>query len=87
MGRTIGYLRVSTVDQDLEKNKSDILGLANNLALGNVDWIEEKVSGTKDWRKRKLGETFEKLKTDNTRSGSFSREPNEKYSPLKSIWS
>lgn len=58
MGRTIGYLRVSTADQDLEKNKADILKLANEKQLGNVEWVEEKVSGTKDWRKRKFGEAF-----------------------------
>lgn len=60
-GRTIGYLRVSTQDQDLEKNKDDILRLANERKLGNVEWVEEKVSGTQDWRKRKLGETIEAL--------------------------
>ena len=61
MSRTIGYLRVSTADQDLEKNKADILKLANEKLLGNVEWVEEKVSGVKDWRKRKLGETLDTL--------------------------
>jgi len=28
--KTIAYLRVSTVDQDIEKNKNDILRLAND---------------------------------------------------------
>ena len=62
MGRTIGYLRVSTSDQDLDKNRADILALANEKKLGNVDWVEEKVSGVKDWRKRRLGEVFGTLK-------------------------
>lgn len=62
MKRTIGYLRVSTADQDLEKNKVDILKLANEKMLGNVEWVEEKVSGTKDWRKRELGSVFSTLK-------------------------
>jgi len=48
MARTIGYLRVSTNDQDLNKNKADILSLAHDLRRGNVDWVEEKVSGVKD---------------------------------------
>ena len=52
---------MSTADQDLEKNKADILKLANEKLLGNVEWVEEKVSGVKDWRKRKLGETFDTL--------------------------
>jgi DNA invertase Pin-like site-specific DNA recombinase len=62
MSRTIGYLRVSTIEQDVEKNKSDILKLANDKKLGNVEWVEEKVSGTKDWRKRELGTVFFTLK-------------------------
>ena len=66
MTKTIGYLRVSTADQDVEKNKFDILKLANDKKLGNVDWVEEKVSGTKDWRKRKLGEVLETLKAGDT---------------------
>ena len=52
---TIGFIRVSTLDQDTEKNKLDILQFANSHKLGNVEFIEEKVSGTKDYRKRKLG--------------------------------
>lgn len=52
---TIGFLRVSTFDQDTDKNKLDILQFANARKLGNVEFIEEKVSGTKDYRKRKLG--------------------------------
>ena len=52
---TIGFLRVSTLDQDTEKNKLDILQFANARKLGNVEFIEEKVSGTKDYKKRKLG--------------------------------
>ncbi len=32
--KTIGYLRVSTAEQDLDKNKSDILLLANEKHLG-----------------------------------------------------
>jgi len=59
--RTIGYLRVSTNDQDLEKNKTEILCLANDKWLPQVEWVEEKVSGTKDWKKRKLGEIMATL--------------------------
>jgi DNA invertase Pin-like site-specific DNA recombinase len=66
MTRTIGYLRVSKADQDIEKNKSDILKHANDKKLGNVDWIEEKVSGTKDWRKRKFGKAFDSLSAGDT---------------------
>jgi DNA invertase Pin-like site-specific DNA recombinase len=52
---TIAYLRVSTIDQDLEKNKFQILQLANEKGLGQVLWVEEQVSGRVSWRKRALG--------------------------------
>ena len=56
MGKTFGYLRVSTVDQDNGKFEAEILKYANSNDLGRVEFIEEKISGTKDWRSRKLGE-------------------------------
>ncbi len=31
-GKTLGYLRVSTADQDVEKNKAEILGAADKAA-------------------------------------------------------
>ena len=52
--KTTAYLRISTVDQDIEKNKADILKLANEKQLGNVEFIEEKISGTVSWKKRKI---------------------------------
>ena len=52
--KTTAYLRVSTIDQDLEKNKADILVLANSLGLGHVEFKDEKVSGKVSWRKRKI---------------------------------
>jgi DNA invertase Pin-like site-specific DNA recombinase len=60
--KTIGYLRVSTGDQELEKNKSDILHLANNKNLGQVKFIEEKISGKVSWKKRKIAKILEELK-------------------------
>jgi len=59
--RIIGYLRVSTQDQDVEKNKTDISALANSKSFGKVEFFEEKVSGTKDWRSRKIGEVVSAL--------------------------
>ena len=50
--QTVAYLRVSTTDQDLEKNKFDILQLANEKGLGQVQWVEETVSGRVSWRKQ-----------------------------------
>jgi DNA invertase Pin-like site-specific DNA recombinase len=62
----IGYLRVSTADQDLDKNKSDILQLANEKKLGTVEWVKEKASGKVNWRKRKIAEVIENLKEGDT---------------------
>jgi DNA invertase Pin-like site-specific DNA recombinase len=52
--KTVGYIRVSTADQDTEKNKADILTLANNKDFGKVAFVEEKASGKKSWKERKL---------------------------------
>ncbi len=64
--QTIAYLRVSTTDQDLEKNKFDILTLANVQGLGQVQWVEETVSGRVSWRQRKIAEILEQLQRDDT---------------------
>ncbi len=63
---TVGYLRVSTGDQELEKNKSDILHLANHLNLGKVNFVEEIVSGKVSWKKRKIAETIKEFKKGDT---------------------
>ena len=62
--KTIAYLRVSTIDQDIEKNKAAILALANHKVLGHVHFVEEKVSGKVSWRKRKIAEILETSQKD-----------------------
>ncbi|XPS87631.1 resolvase domain protein [Desulfosarcina variabilis str. Montpellier] len=52
--RNVAYLRVSTQDQDTEKNKDDILRFANDRKFGHVEFVEEKVSGRKSWKERKI---------------------------------
>lgn len=59
--KTIAYLRVSTTDQDIEKNKNEILRLSNDKGLGKVVFVEEKVSGTVSWKKRKIARIIEEL--------------------------
>ena len=61
--KTIAYLRVSTVEQDLEKNKADILTFANNKDFGKVKFVEEKVSGMKNWKNRKIKQVIDSLNT------------------------
>lgn len=64
--KTVAYLRVSTIDQDLEKNKADILKLAHSLELGHVNFVEEKVSGKISWKKRKIAEVMEAAQKGDT---------------------
>jgi DNA invertase Pin-like site-specific DNA recombinase len=64
--RTIAYLRVSTTDQDLEKNKADILLLANHKDLGRVRFVEETVSGQVPWRRRKIAAILDELQGGDT---------------------
>jgi DNA invertase Pin-like site-specific DNA recombinase len=52
--KTTAYLRISTIDQEIEKNKSDILKLANEKHLRHVEFVEEQISGKVSWKKRKI---------------------------------
>jgi DNA invertase Pin-like site-specific DNA recombinase len=68
------HLRVSTIDQDIEKNKAAILALANSKVLGHVHFVEEKVSGKISWRKRKIAEILDtSQKGDNIIVSELSR--------------
>lgn len=72
--KTIGYLRVSTAEQDLAKNKNDILHLANSKDLGKVQFVEEIASGKNTWRNRKIAGVLESLKSgDNIVVSELSR--------------
>lgn len=72
--QTIAYLRVSTTDQDLEKNKADFLHLANEKGLGQVKWVGETVSGLVSWRKRTMANVIVDLQTgDNLLVSELSR--------------
>lgn len=59
--RTVAYLRVSLASMDLEKNKSAILKLANEKVLGQVEFVEEKISGKVNWKKRKIFEVIQMM--------------------------
>lgn len=56
-----GYIRVSTEEQNLENQKKAI---AENYSVD--EWVEEKKSGTIDYRKRNLGDLVEKLAPGDT---------------------
>ncbi len=59
--KTRAYLRVSTDEQDLRKNRADILHLANEKNLGKVIWVEETISGRMSWKKRKIAQVIEEM--------------------------
>lgn len=63
MAKTIGYIRVSTDQQDLQNQQHSILNYANKNALGKVEFIEVKMSSRKKDEDRKIDELFETLQT------------------------
>lgn len=56
------YLRVSTVLQDTDKNKLEILKFANSHKLGNVEFIEEHITSKKHYKLRLIGQLLENIK-------------------------
>ncbi|MCG3662675.1 recombinase family protein [Aliarcobacter butzleri] len=61
MAKTIGYIRVSTDQQDLQNQQHSILNYANKNTLGKVEFIEVKMSSRKKDEDRKIDELFETL--------------------------
>lgn len=59
--KTVAYLRVSTVAQDNEKFKAAILEYANRQDFGRVKFEEEKISGKKSWKERKVFQIIQDL--------------------------
>lgn len=64
MGKTIGYIRVSTDKQDLKNQQHSILTYTNQKNLGNVTFIEVKISSRKKEEDRKIDELLETLQAD-----------------------
>jgi len=62
--KVIGYLRVSTINQDLEKNKADILAYCNDHDLGKVHFVQEIVSGKVSWKRIRIKEVIDQLGKD-----------------------
>ena len=52
---TYGYLRVSTKEQNNSYQRTQLLEYVNEKKLGSVEFIEDTVSGGKDWKKREIG--------------------------------
>ena len=74
MPKNIAYLRVSTLEQDNAKNKTDILSLANEKGLGKVEFVEDKISEKVYWKGRKIFTVLNQLeKGDVLLISEFSR--------------
>jgi DNA invertase Pin-like site-specific DNA recombinase len=59
---TYSYIRVSTTDQDTEKNKNAVLQFANAKAFPSpVHFTEEKISGQTSWKNRELADLVEEM--------------------------
>jgi len=52
------------MNQDLEKNKADILAYANDHDLGKVHFVQEIVSGKVSWERRRIKEVIDQLDKD-----------------------
>lgn len=52
---------MSTLDQDLEQNKANILHFANYHDLGKVNFVEEVAFERKPWRERQIVRVLEEL--------------------------
>jgi DNA invertase Pin-like site-specific DNA recombinase len=61
MAKTIGYIRVSTDQQDLQNQQHSIFNYVNKNSLGKVEFIEVKMSSRKKDEDRKIDELFETL--------------------------
>ncbi|GAB2566845.1 recombinase family protein [Spirosoma areae] len=61
MPKIYSYLRVSTEDQDLEKDRMLVLDYANRLGVGPVHFETEKISGKTSWQKRKVASLIAQL--------------------------
>ncbi len=64
--RTIASRRVSTHEQDVAKNQTDILLLAHRQQLGQVQFVDDTVSGRVPWRRRKIAQVLDTLEAGAT---------------------
>lgn len=62
--KTVAYLQEPTRDQNLEKNKADILHFANQHDLGKVHFAEEIASCRIPWRERQIAEVLDELQAN-----------------------
>lgn len=66
MNKNIGYIRVSTIKQDLENQKHQILNYANIKKLEAIEFIEVQISSRKSEEDRKINTLLNNLKNGDT---------------------
>jgi DNA invertase Pin-like site-specific DNA recombinase len=66
MTKVTGYVRVSTVRQDADNQRHEILEYANKNHLHIDDFIEVEISSRRDKKQRRIDELMDKLKPDDT---------------------
>ncbi|KGN73099.1 invertase [Porphyromonas gulae] len=59
-----GYIRVSSDKQTVENQRFEITNFCDRQKLIIDDWIEETISGTKNYNKRQLGRLLRKIRKD-----------------------
>lgn len=59
-----GYIRVSSDRQTVENQRFEIKNFCKKQNLAINGWIEETISGTKNYNKRQLGKLLKKCKKD-----------------------
>lgn len=59
-----GYIRVSSDKQTVENQRFEIKKFCDKNGITIDGWIEETISGTKSYDKRKLGELLKKISKD-----------------------
>lgn len=61
-----GYIRVSSDKQTVENQRFEIMNFCERQKLKINDWIEETISGTKNYDKRQLGKLLKKVDKNDT---------------------
>ncbi len=59
-----GYIRVSSDKQTVENQRFEINNFCEKQNLTINDWIEETISGTRNYSKRQLGQLLQKISKD-----------------------
>ena len=61
---TYGYIRVSSDKQTVENQRFEINNFCKKESINIDGWIEETISGTKNYDKRKLGDLLNQVQKD-----------------------